>query len=63
MRIIYGAMRDKAIEEITNGLSGDRKTAIGKMLRKYEGWTWREALDAHAAEKRPAPSAGGPEQK
>ncbi len=40
-----------AIDQVTKDLPADRKTKVGEILGKYEGWTWRAALDAHSAEK------------
>jgi hypothetical protein len=40
-----------AIDEIIRDLPADRAAKVGAILRKYEGWTWKAALDAHSVEK------------
>ncbi len=40
-----------AIDQVTKDLPPDRKAKVAEILGKYEGWTWRAALDAHSAEK------------
>ena len=40
-----------AIDEMIQDLPADRAAKIGPILRKYEGWTWKAALDAHSVEK------------
>jgi hypothetical protein len=40
-----------AIDQVTKDLPPDRKAKVAEILGKYEGWTWRSALDAHSAEK------------
>src|SRR3569832_827929 len=44
---------EQAIQEFTKDAPGDRRTMMQNLLRKYIGWTWRDALDAHAKEKSP----------
>ena len=55
---VIGSRRinDATINEIAKGLPPDRASKIVPMLRKYEGWTWREALDAHSVEKAATPA-------
>jgi hypothetical protein len=60
---LIGAKRinDDSIKAVTSGLDPARAQKIVAILRKYEGWTWREALDAHAVEKpavTPPPAPG-----
>jgi hypothetical protein len=43
----------RSIDELTAELPPDRQAKVGAILRKYEGWTWRSALDAHSVEKLP----------
>ena len=45
---------EPAIQDFTKDVPGDRRTMMQNLLRKYIGWTWRDALDAHAKEKSPA---------
>jgi len=40
-----------SIDEMLKDLPADRAAKIGPILRKYEGWTWKAALDAHSVEK------------
>lgn len=44
---------EAAIEQLTAEIPGDRRTMMQHLLRKYLGWTWRDALDAHAKERSP----------
>ena len=49
---------EDGIQAVIGGLEGDRGTKVGNLLRKYLGWTWKAALDAHSKEKpllKPAP--------
>jgi hypothetical protein len=42
---------EEQITEITANLDASRAEKVGNLLRKYLGFTWKAALDAHAAEK------------
>ncbi|HEY0988180.1 MAG TPA: avirulence protein, partial [Kofleriaceae bacterium] len=44
-----------SIDEMLKDLPADRAAKVGPILRKYEGWTWKAALDAHSAEKPKVP--------
>jgi len=48
---------ESAIQNFTKDVPGDRRTMMQNLLRKYLGWTWRDALDAHAKEKSPVTGA------
>jgi hypothetical protein len=52
---------EEGITELTAGLDASRARMVGNLLRRYIGWTWKSALDAHSAEM-PAlqPKATGP---
>jgi hypothetical protein len=41
------------IDAITSHLSPERAARIRGILEKYEGWTWKAALDAHSRDKPP----------
>ena len=41
---------EEGIQACTSALEGDRATTIGNLLRRYLGWTWKSALDAHSKE-------------
>lgn len=43
----------QSIDELVAELPSDRQAKVGAILRKYEGWTWKSALDAHSVEKPP----------
>ena len=43
----------ETIDAITKNLSPERAERIRGILEKYEGWTWKSALDAHSLEKPP----------
>lgn len=40
-------------EHITRNLGADRAVKIRGLLARYEGWTWKSALDAHSREMTP----------
>jgi hypothetical protein len=42
---------EHSIQAVIDGLDGDRGIMVGSLLRKYLGWTWKAALDAHSKEK------------
>src|SRR6185503_6867049 len=44
---------EDAIASLVSGLDATRAQKIGNLLRRYIGWTWKAALDAHAAEQPP----------
>jgi len=44
---------EAAIDSLTTELTGDRGTMIRNLLRKYIGWTWKDALNAHSRERAP----------
>jgi hypothetical protein len=43
----------EAIDAICKDLPADRAVKIREILQKYQGWTWKAALDAHSLEKPP----------
>jgi hypothetical protein len=43
----------EAIDAIYKDLLADRALRIRAILQKYQGWTWKAALDAHSVEKPP----------
>jgi hypothetical protein len=45
---------DQAIQNMTKDLPTDRQAKVSGILKKYEGWTWKSALDAHSLEKPPS---------
>jgi hypothetical protein len=42
---------EDGIQSLVDSLDGERGTKVGNLLRKYLGWTWKAALDAHSMEK------------
>ncbi|HEY4178424.1 MAG TPA: hypothetical protein VGM90_16370 [Kofleriaceae bacterium] len=40
-----------AIDSLTSQLSPERAAKIRSVLSRYEGWTWKSALDAHSQER------------
>jgi hypothetical protein len=40
-----------SISELTKNFPPERAAKIRGILQKYEGWTWKAALDAHSREK------------
>jgi hypothetical protein len=44
---------EAAIDNLTTELTGDRGAMIRNLLRKYIGWTWKDALNAHSRERAP----------
>jgi hypothetical protein len=40
-----------AIDALTRNLDPERAAKVRAILEKYEGWTWKSALDAHSREK------------
>ena len=41
----------RSIAEFTGSLSPERAPKIRAVLERYEGWTWKSALDAHSQEE------------
>jgi hypothetical protein len=41
----------EAIDEVVRELPPERAAQVRGTLRKYEGWTWKSALDAHSVEQ------------
>jgi hypothetical protein len=42
---------DQAIEDLIKDLPAERQAKVRDALKKYEGWTWKSALDAHSLEQ------------
>ena len=41
----------QAVEDLIKDLPAERQAKIRGVLQKYEGWTWKSALDAHSLEQ------------
>lgn len=46
-------LTDDVISILTDPLPADRRVMVAAILRKYQGWTWKAALDAHSSQRPP----------
>jgi hypothetical protein len=51
---------EESIQQLTAGLDAARAIKVGNILRRYLGWTWQAALDAHSTDMKPLQPTGSP---
>lgn len=56
-------LTDDVIAVLTERLPPERRAKVAAILRKYQGWTWKAALDAHSVQRPPLQPDDSPEHQ